>query len=149
MKRPLWQASSDLWEVDGSLRDVYVRGVSIADWSALIQLAKSYGYSYSNNGEPAASPNAEEIFAHQELGHVLTIKVGTISVCCHFFDCGEIELDVDPREVKGPHEHDVFLEFIERLGQAVGKVVFVTPENLAEKPIISYDSQHNAWLLHG
>jgi hypothetical protein len=65
--------------------------------------------------------------------------VGGVTLNCHFFYEGEIELDVDPREVTDDARADAILTFMAELGQAMKKEVLMTAENVSDAVIFRYD----------
>ena len=75
---------------------------------------------------------------------------------CHFFSQKVIALDLDPREISGPVEHDAVLELLERVARAVAGTVFVTPEGalnlgrevLRNAAFLSFDPKAERWQVH-
>ena len=56
-------------------------------------------------------PPVDAIFSNRDGHHMLSIFVSGVTINCHFLFSEEIELDIDPREVKGQFEHEAVLEF--------------------------------------
>ena len=148
MRTPQLSDVPNLWEVDGSLRDIYVLGTTARSWETFLAFAAAYPLAYSFDGEARSLPPAREIFANRSGSHLLSIAIGSVTVNCHFFVESEIELDVDPKEVKGPEEHFQVLRFVEGLAIKVGRPVLVTPENGAEIPFLSYEPSSVGWSIH-
>ena len=69
---------------------------------------------------------------------LLVFYVGGIELACHFFTPSEIEFDFDPGGV-GEGELGCLLTFMADLGDLVGKVVVMTPENGRDEPMFKYD----------
>jgi hypothetical protein len=46
----------------------------------------------------------------------------------HFFIAEEIELDIDPREIRGPQEHAQVLMFLENVAHKLNKPIVPAPE---------------------
>ena len=136
-----------LWEVDGSLRDMYVFDMSTNDWAKLLVVASSYRSVYSVNGEPKALPSAAQLFPEGRGHQLLAIQIGAASVNCHFFVESELELDINPKEVDSAHQHDLLLEFAETLASALQKPIVLTPENAPESPILSFEPVVYQWLV--
>lgn len=120
MNRPSVDQIPLLWECDGSLRDVYLAGVDAKGWLKFMQFASTHSLTYKANGEDAEFPGVDEVFHLRDRSHCLSIWVGRAAVNCHFFLENEIELDLDPREILGPNEHNALLGFIEGAALAVG-----------------------------
>lgn len=133
------QRPSNLWHVDGSLRDVYCSPCTHGHWDAFLCFARSYEPSYSFDGENEEIPRIHSIFANREGAHLLVLRVGAAHVHCHFFDCEEIELDIDPREVHDDGQHDLMMQFFSELATAIGLPVRVTPENSRDRPFFTID----------
>jgi hypothetical protein len=136
MRPPLLTEVPNIWKVDGSFRDVYVVGTTLEDWKRFIAFAVSYPCSYEYDGMIASMPEIEEILNNPDHTHLLSMNVGAALLNCHFFVLNEIEIDIDPKEVKGPLEHDGVLAFAAGLARAVGKPIIITPENEMETPIV-------------
>ncbi|MEY2873851.1 MAG: hypothetical protein RLZZ373_1222 [Pseudomonadota bacterium] len=148
MKRPSFSEPPDLWELDGSVRDIYILEASEADWLSLFAVAERYPHSYTFGGEAGQLPTPGEIFSNRSGSHLLTIIVGSAAVNCHFFIPTEIELDVDPREVLLPTTHEQILEFLESLARETRKGLTVTAENSPELPFLSYEFPAAKWVVH-
>jgi hypothetical protein len=88
------------------------------------------------------------IFSNREGSHLLSVNVCGVKINCHFFVSEEIELDVDPREIKGKQEHEAILEFIASLSQAIGKPALLTPENGVDIPFLSFEPENHAWSIY-
>src|SRR5215218_3760144 len=110
MKRPTSLEVPGLWESDGSLRDMYVLGTSLKDWRAFLEFASQFPRKYLFDGEAKEQPEVEQLFGNQGGSHLLSLTVGTATVNCHFFVEEEIELDLSPKEIEGPSEHNQLLQ---------------------------------------
>ena len=148
MSRPNLRDVPDLWNADGSLRDVYVLYASARDWTTFLAFARRFRFAYSHYGEPRTVPTAAQLFSDRDRSHLLTINLGLVTVNCHFFVESEIELDIDPKEIKGQNEHDQVLDFIEGLANAVAKPVLLTPENGSNIPYLSYEPANGSWQVY-
>ena len=141
-----WDDVKDAFAWDGSLRDLYVLNASPAHWTRWLQALPTwpYGVTYSIDGTRAPAPQtAEEAFAVQQ-AKLLSIDVEGIRMNCHFFSDDVIELDLDPREVRGPYELAALERFMRRLGVVVGLPVRMTPENASDGPIFEYAPETDA-----
>lgn len=148
MERPAMNQPSDLWEVDGSLRDVYVHGTSLSDWRAFMEIVRRHQYHYTRDGESFDLPEVDFIFASRDVGHCLHVHVGSTQVNCHFFDTKEIELDIDPREVKDIDTHNLLLDFLERISGVTKKQLAITAENSPHLRLLTYDPARKSWTVH-
>jgi len=147
MIRPTPVEPIDLWERDGSLRDVYVLNTTLDDWAVFLEVAAQYGYRYSHDGQDQPLPTPEIIFAGHDRARVLHLKVGRATVNCHFFVPSEIELDLDPREILEDADHFAILQFLETLSLATKKKLLLTAENCPDIRYLSYDPATEDWQI--
>jgi len=148
MNRPSAIEPPDLWERDGSFRDVYVFGTSEADWASLLRVARRHHATYRFEGAEAALPSPGAIFANREGGHLLQIELAGVQINCHFFVQDEIELDIDPRQVVDESRHEMVLMFLEELALEIQKPLVLTPENAPETPCLTFNPKAGAWTVH-
>lgn len=148
MTRPTPIQPRDLWEKDGSLRDVYVRDTTFTDWALFLSLAGKYGYRYSYEGQNRPLPEVEKIFTARDGAHLLSVELGRVTANCHFFVPDEIELDLDPREIQSDADHYQVLQFLEALSEGMNKMVSVTAENAQDMPYHSYDPLSREWAVY-
>lgn len=69
---------------------------------------------------------------NDESESTLLIEVSGVQVNCHFFDATEIELDLNPADVREPSALDGIFTFMKGLAKSVDKDVRLTPENMRE-----------------
>jgi hypothetical protein len=138
-----------LWEPDSSLRDVYFLETNAEHWLRFFAFIQAYPVNYTFDGKPRAVPSVAEVFANRAGSHLLAVSVDAVTIHCHFFSESEIELDIEPREVKGPQEHQTVLAFVAQLSAALGRAALITPENGAEVPFLSFEPGRHAWSVCG
>lgn len=147
----LWDQCKKDFQWDGSLRDIYVTPATLADWRALYSLLRDYPeaeYSVDDVVEPPPV-SVEQAFSVRPSGNpMLRLRVGRTLAVFHFFSEEEIECDVDPREIASQADLDALLSFVRQIGDATRKPVTITPENMREKPIITYDPQSRDFQHH-
>ena len=135
-----WELVAEEFAWDGSLRDVCIPGTTIADWECLLSDMRTWNWPMDCTLDGAACSlpqTAEAAFAlSRDATLVLSTSVAGMLFNCHFFSVDEIELDLDPREVRGQGELDVLLSFMRRLSVVTGKPVLLTPENWRGEPIL-------------
>jgi hypothetical protein len=148
MKRPSSIEPSDLWERDGSLRDVHVFGASEADWLSLLAISETHRSAYFFDGVQQPLPQLRAIFDNHEGTHLLQIDAGGVQVNCHFFVPEAIELDIDPRQVVDETCHESVLILLEELARSTQKPLVLTPENTPESPCLSFDPKSERWMVH-
>lgn len=136
----------DLWECDGSLRDVYIEGTDISDWRTLLEVASRYPNAYTFDGLRKDIPDVPSIFANRSGSHLLTVNVGGASINCHFFISEEIELDIDPRQVTDAATHELVMSFLAELSYAVQKVLVITAENSPKSVYRRFSPSSSSWV---
>jgi len=149
MNRPRIDQFPELWERDGSLRDVYFIDIDSDGWDRFIRYASAHRLTYKADGQDKNFPGVDEAFRQTDVSHCLSIWVGGASVNFHFFQANEIELDVDPREIQGENEHSAMLEFVEGASNAVGANAVITPEGSQGLPFLTFEFHKRAWKVHG
>jgi hypothetical protein len=135
-----WETWQRAVELDGSsLWDVYVLGTDRSDWQGLLDwLHESrIPLSFERGGVSEAAPlDVGDAFAQQEYQDTCTMFIDPagMRVNTHFFIEEEIELDIDPRDVRGGHDLARLQAFLTRIAGLLGKTVLITPENGQDTP---------------
>ncbi len=139
----LWSDVAHYFEIDGSLLDAYVFGVSMADWQQVIDVLRAQNWSLDYTVDSSSLPLPEQVSdifaARDQASPTLHIRpTPDILVNTHFFSDGEIEFDFDPRELQGQDRLDVLCSFLRTVGSALNKPIVVTPENSPDRPLLTY-----------
>lgn len=137
----------NLWSRDGSLRDVYFNDTGIEQWKKFALVIQELQYQYSFDNAAQKIPPVDAIFSNRDGHHMLSIFVSGVTINCHFFVLEEIELDIDPREVKGQFEHEAVLEFLELISRTIDRPANLTPENSPETPFLCFNPQKDGWSM--
>jgi len=58
---------------------------------------------------------------------------------CHFFGADEVELDLDPQEVRSAADGELLERLLTQMGRATSQEVILTPENQRDSAIARYD----------
>lgn len=127
---------------DGSLRDIYIKGVDIDDWQSFIDFLRSTEATldFYIEGEEAKLPDCiKDIVLDREHQYLLSIRLDGVTVNCHFFTLVEIELDLDPKEIDSETRAKVIFRLMSTVGRVLNKQVILTPENAEEQPIFKYE----------
>src|SRR5688572_27887955 len=100
-----WENCRDDFRLDGALIDLLVPGTGDVEWETFWTALKAGPFEPQafRDGEPILLPDsAAWAIAEREVATVMArVQVGTVTAHCHFFG-GDLELDIDPREVVGP-----------------------------------------------
>ncbi len=138
-----------LWERDGSLRDIYLQDTEAVHWNRFDQLLSQYECSYTFDGVAAPFPGSHIALGNREGSHLLSIMLGSpVEICCHFFIAEQLELDISPKEITSPMEHEEVLSFVENLAEALESSADITPENSEQTPFLTYVPQSRTWQIH-
>lgn len=144
-----WRLLKDAFEVDGSLRDIVIRGTDVATWdaalTALRALAATTGSRIETDPDPLPPTTAGILALAESMSVVMRITAGPIELHAHFFDTSEVELDLDPARVRSAEDASVVLDTIIRLAWATGREALLTPESWHEAGWLSFDPIANRW----
>jgi hypothetical protein len=143
----------EVFYVDGTLRDIYVRGTSEHDWQILLDFlrASSYPLEFLIDGEDQPIPKqAAGLFdLSRKAGITLHIDPEHLQINSHFFTPQEIEFNLDPKDFQNEQQVSRLLTFIRAIGCVLNKAIVLTPENCAEFPLFCFDPETNEeiWFL--
>lgn len=102
MESATWDNCRNDWAFDGALVDLLVPGTGQAEWEMFWTALRSGPFELRAFRDDETIPLPESaawVFAEREVASVMVSVVsGTVTANCHFFG-GDLELDVDPREV--------------------------------------------------
>ncbi|MEP2947268.1 MAG: hypothetical protein ABJN11_14735 [Lentilitoribacter sp.] len=145
----LWNDVCEIFEVDGSLRDIIVSETSVSDWDRLISLLLLIGnVSYEIDGENAELPtSAAPMLGDLEHSHCMKIDLGGPFANTHFFTSDEIELDIDPKEIGSQVDLDKVLEFCSKLSAELERDISITEESNPATILLNYSFQQRSWQL--
>lgn len=115
---------------DGSWRDIYFQGTNDQDWDKFLDFIGKSNLKYELTLGVAVS----EILPYSEIkefeSKILRIWVDDILIACHFFCDEEIEMDIDPREVKNIESWNNLINVLKNLSRYIGIKGKITPENM-------------------
>ncbi len=123
------------WQIDGSLRDIYVLNTNLQDWqTALDFLRKAYHPTYKIDSEDVPPfTDVTTVFRNRnEQSYLMAIKIEEVNIHCHFFLARLIEFDIHPHEVDSESKEDAILNFMRGLADTLGKEVILTFEGTEE-----------------
>jgi hypothetical protein len=143
-----WDDIKWIFELDGTLRDIYIQEVSIIDWEKLIDLLnKRYSLKYflSDDENYQTEIDKENVIKslNDETGNfdiqMASIQIGEIQINCHFFLPDQIEFDLDPKEISSIEDCNKVMEYMEDISQTLSTQVTLTGENSPKFPLIKID----------
>ena len=139
IRNPTWSDVRLEFEPDGSWRDVYLFGTTRRDWQTLLDWVRTIDSSprFTVDSEIGAFPSdVDWMFDHrQEVAPSLHFVHRGIDYGLHFFQDDEIELDIDPREIRERNWPD-FIATLSDLAVLLNREVLVTPDNLPSVAIL-------------
>ena len=131
MQAATWVNCRADFALDGALIDLIAPGTGQVEWEAFWAALRSgpFGLRVFRDGELIALPeSASWVFAERNKAAVVVpVLSGTVTANCHFFG-GNLELDIDPREVECKPAFESVLELMRFVAHAVGRAVLATPE---------------------
>lgn len=132
-----WQRATQL---DGSsVWDVYVLGTDLSDWQRFLDWLRASGLPLSFVRGAASEAVPDEVIdaiAPREDQDICTLSIDPdgMRIYSHFFIESEIELDLDPRDVRNASDLARLQVFLTGMAGLLGKTVLVTPENGQDCP---------------
>lgn len=139
-----WSTVSAAFKPDGALRDIYILNATRADWQAVIDVVKREvsDLNFQVGGKESRIPeNVSELFDRgpNDLATCLYVPFGQSTLNCHFFSDDEIEFDLDPRHMT-EQLLPLLCKLLALMGNATGKSVSLTMENMREAEILRFES---------
>jgi hypothetical protein len=143
MQNPRWKDVREDWLPDDGLRDLNIPetddgGQSVVE---MIRARADWTTNYTENGEAVAMPEAVSMIPRriQDTSYLwqITLPRGVVANCR--FLPGLLDIDFDPREIRGQKDFDVVCDFIRAVGVAASERVEVTPEGQDDQVILSFD----------
>jgi hypothetical protein len=141
----------NVWYWDGSLRDIYILGVTASHWQQVVDWLHTNPYPiefYIDNERAPLPRDVSSIFERaNEVRAFLEIDVESVFIHCHFFWHKEIEFDIDPRQVDSEQKERGITDFMVALGKLLNKEVILTLENWQEAVLLAYRPEQ-AEIVH-
>ncbi|MGK5549329.1 hypothetical protein ACSNOH_32080 [Streptomyces sp. URMC 127] len=144
----LWDDVRNFFDPDlmGALPDVSVSGASVDDWQAVFDLVRSSGWTweYSEGCVRMPLPSAHEVLSRSPDADTALLKVWPAKdVQVNFWpmSVGEIDFDVDLRELQGQEGVDVLCGFLGAIGHRLGRPVLMTGEGDRGNPVLGFDPE--------
>jgi hypothetical protein len=126
-----WDICRADFAFDGGLIDLLAPNTSAAGWETFWSALRigPFGLRAFRDGEPIRLPeSAAWVFAEREAASVMvSVLSGTVTANCHFLG-GDLELDIDPREVTSEAAFESVLAVMRFVAAAVGLPVFALAE---------------------
>ncbi|MGL1934450.1 MAG: hypothetical protein OCD01_05500 [Fibrobacterales bacterium] len=135
-----------IFHVDGTLRDLFVKDTGKVEWQCLMRflMDSDHDVSLLKNHEKIDITlfRFKDVFETDDLFE-LEIFINAVKVNCQFFDSTEIELDIDPNDIKTDTDaHNIFT-FMELIGTSLLRNMILTEENSKHQVLVEYDHEKN------
>ena len=148
----MWERARAALAPDGGLFDIVVADTRLGEWDEMLAALAAWGYPlrWSVDGEKHAGfSSAQEAFnCTREAAVLLAFDLAGILVHAHFFSEEEIELDIDPREIRESNI-DALTEFMARLGELLQRRVSLAHEGAHAYELLAYDPLSGQITLPG
>jgi hypothetical protein len=148
-----WQELKEtVYYWDGSWRDIYIFGTTREDWEKWVEYVndnyKIDWYNGKTNKDESKidfSVISDYWDGNPDLGSTANLYVGNLQINAHFFDSGEIENDIDPREFNNVEDHEKLIKYLTDLSKILSKQVILTPENEHETILLTVNGDQLAY----
>lgn len=134
-----WQDLKEfVYNVDGSVRDIYVLNSTIDDWRAwATYINDNYSLEFNASGVVKDKIDIDHVLkrwnGNEDEWAGARIKLSdTITINVHFSTADTIENDIDPREFNCMEDNYTLLRYMIGLSYTLGKPVLLTAENMED-----------------
>ncbi len=136
-----WGDIKSEFDVDGSLRDIYVENTTENQWNHFINEISSSNFqiTFTHGGVTKKLPNNFQDIKKLQEENPTTLAIlldNNILVHCHFFIISEIELDITPEHINDENGYNAMLSFINWLSSILDHIVILTHENAKDMVIL-------------
>lgn len=133
---------TNIFYLDGSLRDIYVLDTDKYYWNKFLNHLKSSQLNFKLLVDGIEvndiNLNIDDILKiSDEKSVLLIIDLDGVKIHCYFFCIEEIELDINPREVVNSNTANLVFEFMRNISIKLDKEVFIAPENMSDYRLIT------------
>ncbi|MER5785496.1 hypothetical protein ABT104_27855 [Streptomyces mobaraensis] len=142
----LWNDVKNLFdpELMAELPDLTVPGTSVEDWQAVFDLVGSSGWEWEFRvgGVAAPLPSAADVLSRPldaDTAELHVRPVPDVTVIFRPMSAGEIDFDVDLRELQGQRGVDILCDFLRTIGRLRGKPVSMSTGGNYAELVLGYD----------
>jgi hypothetical protein len=132
------ELKSRIYHQDGSLRDIYIRDVTLEDWKLWVDYVNSnYIVEFEvGNGIKHNRIDFDAVLAfwqqRDKESLSASIHLGNILLKTYFFDEHEIDSDISPKEITTMQHHETLIEYLMNLSKILARPVEFTEESCHE-----------------
>nr|WP_320000268.1 hypothetical protein [uncultured Draconibacterium sp.] len=140
-----WNDIQWIFKPDGSLRDIYVQDITIREWEKLIDhLNDNFILTFS--GKNKIDKKYVIDYLQDTSGEMesksLIIHLGQIKVNCYFFLSGQIEFDIEPKEIKSIEDFEQISNFMTSISDILQEQITLSAESQPEFPLFKVDTKN-------
>jgi hypothetical protein len=132
METASWKNCRAEFVFDGGLIDLLVPGTGAREWESFWTALLSGPFEIQGCRDSLPWPLPQtlaEVSAECQVACIMvSVCSGAVTVNCHFFGPGDLELDIDPRQVVDEAAYQSVLAVMRFVASSVGLPVFATPE---------------------
>jgi hypothetical protein len=141
-----------IFENDGSYRDIYVHNSELRDWETIIELLRNnYKCRLLKDGVEInfETYDAARIFRERgNFGFTLSVDFKGVIINSHFFEEDAIEFDIYPKEIGSSLEKRMTVfEFMQFVAISINRSVSITPENSPTLPYLEISPDGEITIL--
>ncbi|MGW6623720.1 hypothetical protein ACWF99_21050 [Nocardia sp. NPDC055002] len=142
----LWKEVKNFFDPNlmGTLPDLWVPDVTVADWQVVFDLVQSSGWpwDYLEGDTVRPLPPAAEVLPPPADAEYIRLRVWPapgVQVTFWPMSATEIDFDVDLRELQGQAGVDTLCDFVCAIGRRLGKPVLMSAEGQYGYPLLGFD----------
>ncbi|MHC0036646.1 hypothetical protein [Pseudoneobacillus sp. C159] len=141
----------EIFEDDGSYRDLYILDVEIKDWETILELIKNnFEFKFLKDAEEINIDlyDAARIFRERgDFAFLISINYKGVIINTHFFDEAEIEFDIFPMEIDSLEKRMAVFEFMHFIAISINRSISITQENSPEAPYLEVTPEGEITIL--
>jgi hypothetical protein len=138
-----WSEYSHEFEDEGTLRSLIIPATNLGDWQKFFDwiIDQEFGLEYTIDGDPSDFPgNVQEAFSMAgEYTCGYRFNIGGVMLHGVVYKqefADEIEMDLDPVDLKGQPQFDVLTTFMQEVANELEKEVILTHELAPDEVIL-------------
>ncbi|MFJ2665802.1 hypothetical protein ACIO14_15770 [Nocardia fluminea] len=142
----LWKEVKNFFDPNlmGTLPDLWVPDVTVADWQGVFDLVQSSGWpwDYLEGDTVRPLPPAAEVLPPPADAEYIRLRVWPapgVQVTFWPMSATAIDFDVDLRELQGQAGVDTLCDFVCVIGRRLGKPVLMSAEGQYGYPLLGFD----------
>jgi hypothetical protein len=125
---------TNIYFIDGSLRDIYVNNITENDWEKWVNYVNK-NYIINWNGKNKIDyKTIKNNWSNNIQSETANIFIEKIQINNHFFM--EFENDIDPKEICGEYDHNNIINYMKNISKIMNKEIYLSVENYRKTYLI-------------